>query len=179
MKISTLFLLLIGMPAYAAFETYSALDFENCNALVMDNSGGYVPHELTGDYIGPDGPDGKIHKAIVSAVSQYKLDENEYFSIFRGYIDNNKPVKESIHGLCITGTATISCLKEPDFLLSGATYKTIVSKGLQTYECVEGCNGVPTHIYSMGYENMDGESNLEYEEAKENFDKVCLQQPNL
>jgi len=64
----------------------------------------------------------------------------------------------------------------PTFPLAGATFKIMKGKkgALASYQCASGCKeGVPKMIYDRGYENEDGEQNLELETMAAKFESHC------
>jgi hypothetical protein len=100
---------------------------------------------------------------------------NKLISVYSAGVTSISNVYISQFGACYGNpTVGITCLPNQDFPLSGASYRLIASKGeLKTFACSKGCNMAPDFIYDMGYENMEGERNIEHEAAIKKFSKVC------
>lgn len=92
--------------------------------------------------------------------------------------DRNKKTDITKYGVC-NHAGGMTCLPNQDFPLAGSSYKEARSKGvLTTSVCVAGCRDAPAAIHYMGYENMDGERNIDQEVALESLGKCVVERPN-
>ena len=78
------------------------------------------------------------------------------------------------YGVCRFVPEGLACMPKQDFPLAGAIYKVTPSRGaLRSFSCRAGCDGSPTAIHDMGYENIEGEKNVAHEVALKKFRKMC------
>lgn len=160
---------LFAGPAFAVYSLsgyMQAFDFDNC--LIWN-----IHSEL------PFAESGMEPPALKAAQALANLPMNMYFGIHTAFALNKPDESIEKYGVCKYKTETrgsdeITCLPGLDFPLSGATYSQIRSKGqLPSLKCVSGCRGVPSFVYDLGYENMNGERNIELEAAERKFRKHC------
>lgn len=173
--------MLLAIPAFGEPSYYEAFDFKKCLHWKIDN-------EMYSDPL-RDAPKQYIaalelanrqpysrHK-IMSAKEfdkMYEVHPEDVVVVYSTYAYDKK-LKKNIekYGVCSQHIG-LTCLPNQDFPLAGASYKKIHSKGaLATFACVAGCTGAPATIHYMGYENMDGERNIEQEAALGKFRKMC------
>lgn len=169
-----------GEPTY-----YDAFNFKSCLHWKIDN-------EMYGDSLS-NAPKQYIaalnlanrqpysrHKTMSAAELDRMYQENsgEVVVIYTATAyDKNKKTDITKYGVC-NHDGGLTCLPNQDFPLAGSTYKEARSKGvLTTSVCVAGCTDAPTAIHFMGYENMDGEKNVEPEVALGKFRKMCGRAP--
>jgi hypothetical protein len=171
------------LPAYGASDFYETFDFKNCLHWYIDNE----PHgvELSKEpkeYIAALELANRHPYSWHKIESWYELEKmpetgkNKLVSVYSASAGHSKNNYVQKFGACYGNLSVgITCLPKQNFPLTGATYRAIKSKGiLTTLACVAGCKtGAPAYIYYMGYENMEGERNIEHETAKKRFIKVC------
>jgi hypothetical protein len=175
--------LVLASPAFGAPAYYEAFDFKSCLHWKINN-------EIHGDDLSQESKQYiaalelekrqpySWHK-FMSAKVQTRMTEADSYKlvvVHSAYAYDSKTKKYfEKYGVCNNG---IACLPNQDFPLAGASYKKIRSKGaLTTLGCVAGCTDAPATIHDMGYENMDGERNIEQEANLEKFRKVCGRAP--
>lgn len=163
--------LLICVPLFcsaASFE-FEAFDLKNCSHWIFSSDSYPSPNvDLTGNR--------NYLKAAASLAKSNPNYEKEGWSIYSAH-NNTNPVSLSKFGACrLSNDANkFECLKAYDFPLSAAAYTIIKYRGqLPTYICTANCEATAIrNIYDMGYENMDGERNIEYEIMNRKFKRLC------
>jgi hypothetical protein len=185
MKAVTYLVLMLSASAFGEPAYYEAFDLKNCLHWKIDN-------EMYGDPLS-NAPKQYIaalnlanrqpysrHKTMSAAEfdHMYREHSGEIVVIYTASAyDKNKKTDITKYGVCnLAGGMT--CLPNQDFPLAGSSYKEARSKGvLTTAICVTGCTDAPAAIHYMGYENMDGERNIEQEVALGQFRKLCGRAP--
>jgi hypothetical protein len=185
MKAVAYLVLMLATPAFGEPAYYEAFDFKNCLHWKIDNEMyGDALHEAPRQYVAAlnlaNQQPYSRHK-VMSAVEfdrMYRDHPDEVVVVYSAYAHDQANGKEvEKYGVCshVTG---LRCLPNQDFPLAGASYKRIRSKGaLVTSVCVSGCVAAPARIYYMGYENTEGERNVERESALGKFRKMCGRAP--
>jgi hypothetical protein len=186
MRAMACFLFISMSSAFASSDFYEAFDPKGCLRWSIDNE----PHgiELSKEpkeYITAFELAKRQHNSWYKVESWAEMDRmshkerDKLVSLYSaaGQGRANKYIAK--FGACYgSASSVITCLPNQDFPLAGASYRKVRSKGaLITLACVRGCNGVPAFIYDMGYENMEGERNIEHEYAKKKFRRLCGHAP--
>ena len=179
MRFVVLAILFCSSSAFAAVTYLEAFDFKNClhwHATTV--GGGDSPAYKAASILADSQPDSHLNRKIIEWTT-YETGRTPFVYVAGTHTNNKKHVEK--FGVCYYQTATkkshFRCLPSQDFPFAGATYQAIKSKGrLPTFQCVKGCIGVPEFIHDMGYENMEGETNVEAERAQSRFRKICKRQ---
>lgn len=185
MKNVAYLVLMLTTPAFGEPAYYEAFDFKNCLHWKIDNEmyGGDLS-KAPRSYIAALGLANRQpysrHKTMPAADfdRMYQEHSGEVVVIYSASAyDKNQKMDITKYGVC-NHAVGLACLPNQDFPLAGASYKEAHSKGvLTTSVCVAGCTDVPAAIHYMGYENMDGERNIEQEIAVGKFRKICGRAP--
>jgi len=87
------------------------------------------------------------------------------------------------HGLCRWlfsnknehRSSAFTCLGGGDFPIAGLTFSKIKQKGaLPSFKCTKGCTASSVEmLHDMGYENEEGQENVEYLQNHSRFQKLC------
>lgn len=181
MKYVVYLFLMLATSAYGEPAHYEAFDFKKCLHWKITN-------EMRGDDLSNEPKEyiAALNLANRQPYSRHKkMSADEFDRMYREHPNNVVVVysanayaekqKTSIEkfGVC-NYTAGFTCLPNQDFPLTGASYKKVRSKGaLTTSVCVAGCTDAPAALHYMGYENMDGDRNIEHEVALGKFSKIC------
>lgn len=179
MRFAILAFLFSSSNAFAAVTYLEAYDFKDCLHWHMTtDSGGDSPGYKAASILADSQPDSHINRKVIEWTT-YETGRTPFVYVAGTRTDAKRDIEK--FGVCYYQTATkkshFRCLSSQDFPFAGATYQQIKSKGqLPTLQCVKGCIGVPEFIHDMGYENMEGETNVEAERAQSKFDKICKRQ---
>ena len=183
MKAVAYLVLMLATSAFGEPANYEAFDFKNClhwnitNEMHGDDLKNEPKQYIAALELANRQPYSR-HK-IMSAeelTRMYEAHPYEMVIVYSAYAYEKKSKKDiEEYGVCRGNHPTgIACLPNQHFPLAGARYKEIRSKGpLATLVCVAGCTGAPATIHDMGYENMEGEKNIEREAALRKFRKMC------
>ena len=168
--------------AHAASDFYEAFNFKKCLYYLIDNE----PHGIalskeSAEYMAAyrranEHPNSLYKIKSLQALEQLSEEKtNKLVKVYSGAVKGKNGLYISQYGACYGSTTVgLSCLPGQKFPLSGASYRLIPSKGeLKTFACTTGCDDAPDFIYDMGYENMDGERNIEHEAAMRKFRNRC------
>jgi hypothetical protein len=179
MRFVAMAILFCSSGAFAAVTYLEAFDFENClHWHVTTDGGGDSPAYKAARNLADRQPDSHLNRTITEWTT-YETGRTPFVYVAGARTGNNKYIEK--FGVCYYQTATkkssFRCLQIQDFPFAGATYQEIKSKGqLPTLQCIKGCIRVPAFIHDMGYENMEGETNVEAERAQSKFRKICKKQ---
>jgi hypothetical protein len=185
MKYVAYLFLMLATPAFGEPAYYEAFDFNNClhwkitNEMHGDDLSNEPKQYIAALNLANRQPYSRHKKMSVDEFDRmYRDHPNDVVVVYSAYAYDKKKKKDiDKYGVC-NYTAGFTCLPNQDFPLAGASYKKVRSKGvLTTSVCVAGCTGAPAALHYMGYENMDGERNIEQEVAFGKFRKLCGRAP--
>ena len=178
-------LLILAAPALGEPGHYEAFDFKNCLHWKIDNemytnAFSNAPERYLAALKVANRQPFSRHKpmSVAELDVMYRDHPDEMVVVYSAHAyDNNAKKNIEKYGVC-NQRIGLACLPNQDFPLAGASYKQTRSKGaLATSACVAACTGVPATLHYMGYENMEGEKNLERESAFRKFRKMCVRAP--
>ena len=181
MRFLVLAILFYSSATFAAGTYLEAFDFKNCLHWHADSdAGGESPAYKAARILADRQPDSHLNRTV-SEWTTYETGRTPFVYAAGAFTDATEDKFIEKFGVCYYQTAIkkpqFRCLPNQDFPFAGATYQRIKSKGqLQTLQCIQGCIGVPELIHDKGYENEEGETNIEAKQARLKFRKICKRQ---
>ena len=166
--VATVFLWLgLGGDAVSATTEFEAFDFRHCIhwAISSDSYNTIEPLETR-----------RFQAADVQMRTLLGSAASDDWSIFSAHEVNGRST-DGKYGACrqMRNGRSFECLAGFDFPLTGNKFIRSKSKGqLPTLVCAVGCKGASVHtLHDMGYESMEGETNIEHKQIAKQFEKKC------